>query len=170
MIARAVMLTTSVMANNTRPDAISAPCPTSPASPNRLAMFAAMVLPPGPRKSKLTAYTLPSVSASAMVSPSARPRPSMTEAMMPGRPYGKTAVRIISHFVAPSASAASSLADGVCWNTSRDSEVTIGSTMIASTIEPSRTDLPYGPLLANTGSQPACVCSQVDRSVTGPTK
>src|SRR5207247_2541297 len=51
----------------------------------------------------------------------------MTEAMMPGRPYGKTAVRMTSHLVAPSAYAASSLAWGVCRKISRVSAVTIGA-------------------------------------------
>ena len=35
----------------------------------------------------------------AIVSPSARPRPSIEPAMTPGRPYGRTANRIISHRV-----------------------------------------------------------------------
>ncbi len=94
----------------------------------------------------------------------------MTAAMMPGRPNGKTAVRTISHFVAPRASAASSLAVGVCRNTSRVSAVMIGSIMIANTIEPSMTDLPYGPSLPKNGIQPKYSCSQADRSLTGPAK
>ena len=58
----------------------------------------------------------------------------MTAAMTPGRPYGSTAVRIISHRVAPRASAASSCSRGVCRKTSRDRAVTIGRIMIASTM------------------------------------
>ncbi len=108
------------------------------------------------------------VIASAMVSPSARPRPSITAAMTPGRPYGSTAVRIISHRVAPRASAASSLAVGVCRNTSRESEVMIGSTMIASTREPSRIELPYGPSPPKIGIQPKYLFSQTDRSRDRP--
>ena len=70
----------------------------------------------------------------AMVSPSARPRPSMEAEMTPALPNGSTAVRIISHWVAPRASAPSLWVTGVCANTSRDSAVTIGSTMIARTM------------------------------------
>ena len=46
--------------------------------------------------------------ATAIVSPSARPRPSTAAETMPERPKGSTAVRIISQRVAPRASAASS--------------------------------------------------------------
>ena len=42
-----------------------------------------------------------------MVSPSARPRPSIVPPMMPPRPNGRTTVRIMPQRVAPSASAAS---------------------------------------------------------------
>ena len=69
-----------------------------------------------------------------MVSPSARPRPSIEAEMTPGRPKGSTAVRIISHRVAPSARAPSLWAVGVWSKTSRESAVTIGRTMIASTM------------------------------------
>ena len=54
--------------------------------------------------------------------------------MTPGRPNGSTAVRIISHLVAPRASAASLCVAGVWANTSRESAVTIGRIMIDSTI------------------------------------
>ncbi len=71
--------------------------------------------------------------ATAIVSPSARPRPSIEAEMMPGRAKGRTAVRIISQRVAPSASAASSWSTGVCRKTSRQIAVMIGNAMIAST-------------------------------------
>ena len=54
--------------------------------------------------------------------------------MTPGRPNGSTAVRIISQRVAPRASAASLCVAGVWANTSRERAVTIGRTMIASTM------------------------------------
>ena len=56
----------------------------------------------------------------AIVSPSARPSPRMTPPMMPERAYGSTASRIISHRVAPSASAASRCERGTASSTSRD--------------------------------------------------
>ena len=67
----------------------------------------------------------------AIVSPSARPRPSIAAEMTPRRPNGSTAVRIISHRVAPRASAASLWVSGVWANTSRLIAVTIGRIMIA---------------------------------------
>ncbi len=70
--------------------------------------------------------------ATAMVSPSARPRPSMEAEMMPERPKGSTDMRMTSHRVAPSASAASSCIFGTWRKTSRLTLVTIGRIMIAS--------------------------------------
>ena len=124
------------------------------ASPNVLAMLAAMVLPPFSIRLNEMLKTMPSVIASAIVSPSARPRPSITAAITPGLPYGSTAVRTISHLVAPSASAASSFMPGVCRKTSRDNDVMIGSTMIARTRLPSMTERPNGPSPPNSGIQP----------------
>ena len=53
--------------------------------------------------------------------------------MTPDRPYGITAVRIISHRVAPRARAASMWSRGVCSKTSREIAVMIGRIMMAST-------------------------------------
>ena len=68
------------------------------------------------------------------VSPRARPRPSIEALMTPGLPKGSTAVRIISHRVAPSARAPSLWVIGVWAKTSREIAVTIGRTMIDSTM------------------------------------
>ncbi len=72
----------------------------------------------------------------AIVSPSARPRPSIAPLISPGRPYGSTASRIISHRVEPSAHAASMFSCGVRANTSRPIAVTIGKIISASTTPP----------------------------------
>ena len=70
--------------------------------------------------------------ATAIVSPSARPRPSIEAEMMPERANGSTEIRITSQRVAPSASAASSCIRGTCRKTSRLTLVMIGRIMIAS--------------------------------------
>ena len=57
----------------------------------------------------------------------------MAPLMMPDRPNGSTAILIISHLVAPSASAASSCSRGVCRNTSRLTALMIGRIITAST-------------------------------------
>ena len=67
----------------------------------------------------------------AIVSPIARPRPSIAAPEMPAREYGRTARRIISQRVAPSASAASLLSAGTVAMTSREIAETIGRIMIA---------------------------------------
>ena len=65
-----------------------------------------------------------------MVSPRARPRPSIVPPMMPPRPKGSTTVRIIPHVVAPSASAASFSPGGVWAKTWRMIAQAIGITII----------------------------------------
>ena len=70
-------------------------------------------------------------SVTAIVSPIARPRPSIAAPVMPEREYGSTAIRIISQRVAPSASDASLRSGGTVEMTSREIAETIGRIMIA---------------------------------------
>ena len=77
----------------------------------------------------------PMTSAAAMVSPIARPRPSITAPTMPPAECGITAPVIISHRVAPSASAPSRSVCGVVSMTSRAIEVMIG-VIITARIKP----------------------------------
>jgi|GEM_PF-3941951 len=101
------------------------------------------------------------IMATAMVSPSARPRPSIAPPMMPGRPNGSTAMRIISQRVAPSARAASRCDCGTWRNTSRVMAVMIGRIITASTmpaLSMVRPVVDTGP--ANSGIQPKYVSSQ----------
>ena len=86
------------------------------------------------RTAKDTTAAGESTIATAIVSPNARPRPSIAAEMIPGRPNGSTAILIISHLVAPRARAASSWSLGVCKKISRISAAIIGRTMMASTI------------------------------------
>ena len=82
----------------------------------------------------------------------------MTALVTPGRLGGRTAVRIISHRVAPSASAASRWAGSTCRKISRLIAAMIGRIMIASTTEAPKTDLLNAEtavvLSANSGIQP----------------
>ena len=66
------------------------------------------------------------ISATVIVSPMARPKPSMTAPMTPPRAYGMTTVRIMPQRVHPSAYAASRSPIGACENTSRARDVVIG--------------------------------------------
>ena len=77
-----------------------------------------------------------------MVSPIARPSPSITAPTRPPALWGSTAALIISQRVAPSASAPSLSPGGVVSITSRDSEVMIGMIMIARMIPAVRNDRP----------------------------
>ncbi len=120
------------------------------------AMFAAMVFEfVDWNHAKFTTAAGERTIATAIVSPRARPRPSMEAEMMPGRPNGRTAVWIISQRVAPRASAASSCSFGVCRKTSRQSAVTIGRIMTARTTATVKIVRPVpetGP--AKSGNQP----------------
>jgi hypothetical protein len=69
----------------------------------------------------------------AIVSPSARPSPSIEPLITADLPNGSTAIRIISQRVAPNARAPSSSLRGVCEKTSRDTAETTGRIITAST-------------------------------------
>ncbi len=85
---------------------------------------------------------MPITMVTAMVSPNALPRPSSDAPTMPDRARGSTAMRIISHRVAPRASAASFSFRGVLRKTSRHTAAMIGRTMIASTSPALKYDTP----------------------------
>ena len=114
--------------------------PIVPASFHFSAMLAAKVMPPGSVMCGLMTNVADSMRATAMVSPSARPRPSIEAEIMPGLANGKIAWRTISQRVAPSARDASMCARGTWRKTSRLIAEIVGSTMIASTIPALRID------------------------------
>ena len=70
----------------------------------------------------------------AIVSPSARPRPSIAPLITDDLPNGRTVIRIISQRVAPSASAPSWSLRGVCEKTSRATAETIGRIITVRTM------------------------------------
>src|SRR5581483_6563355 len=130
---RAAALTTNVNTNSTRPAAMNGPGWANSASPP-VAMRAAKVCPM-PKTDGSNGAPEPAVRTTrvtAIVSPRARPRPSIAPLTTPARPNGRTAIRTISQRVAPRARAASMFGRGVRSNTSREIEVTMGSTMTAS--------------------------------------
>ena len=69
----------------------------------------------------------------AIVSPSARPRPSIAPLITEDLPNGRTVIRIISQRVAPSACAPSCSLRGVCAKASRATAETIGRIITART-------------------------------------
>src|SRR6185312_13336682 len=133
MIQRATMFTARVITKSTRPAAMSSDIRRPKASGKFSAISAAIVWLPE-EISEGMRDPVDRTRATAMVSPRARPRPSITAEMIPARANGSTAMRIISQRVAPRASAASSWSPGVCRKISRDSEVMIGSTITARTM------------------------------------
>ena len=82
---------------------------------------------------KLTPPETERMIATAIVSPSARPRPSIAPEITDERPNGSTVVLIISQRVAPSACAPSCSLRGVCEKTSRETAEMIGRIITART-------------------------------------
>ena len=76
-----------------------------------------------------TTKSRPRMTATAIVSPRARPRPSMDAPMSPPRPNGSTTVRIICALVAPRARAPSRSPGGARLKTSRATDATMGTIM-----------------------------------------
>jgi len=66
----------------------------------------------------------------------------MTAPVIPGRAYGSTTDQIVSHLVAPRASAASRWLRGTARRTSREIAVMIGRIMIARMIPDARIPMP----------------------------
>ena len=79
----------------------------------------------------------------AIVSPSARPKPRITAPKIPVRALRKTAIRNISQRVAPSAKTASFWFCGTAAITSRVMEVTMGITMMARINPAASMPIPY---------------------------
>ena len=71
------------------------------ASPNSSAMTLASVAPGAEQRARRRSGELPSSRAMAIVSPTARPRPSAEAPTMPERAQGSIALRTISQRVAP---------------------------------------------------------------------
>ena len=94
-------MTVKVMRNSNSPSAMSEEVYRSPtASVNSLAIAEEMVVP-GARSEALMRCALPMTKVTAMVSPSARPSPSMMPPTMPVREYGTTTCQMTSQVVAP---------------------------------------------------------------------
>jgi hypothetical protein len=96
-------------------------------------MWDATLAPPWSRMRVLISVVELRTSATAIVSPRARPRPSMLPPTTPPRPKGSTTARIMPQRVPPRARAPSHSTRGAWENTSRHTEVMIGVTITATT-------------------------------------
>ena len=106
----------------------------------------------------------------AIVSPSARPSPSIEPLITADLPNGRTDIRIISQRVAPRARAPSSSRRGVCEKTSRETAETTGRIITASTtpaVSMVRPVTEAGP--AKNGMKLRCATSQSSTgTIAGP--
>src|SRR4051794_36499602 len=134
MIARAPMLVTRVIAKRTRPVAIRALIARPEDSGKSRAMLAAIV--EGFAwliRLKLTAPETERMIVTAIVSPRARPSPSMAPLITEDLPNGRTVMRIISQRVAPGPGAPPGGRRGVGAKASGETGETIGGIITAST-------------------------------------
>ena len=100
-IQRDAARTQNESANNVKPSVINAEkCAGSDASLNSFASEEAIELP-GSNNFAEMLYALPITKVTAIVSPSARPRPSMMPPITPTLVYGSTTFHTTSHVVAP---------------------------------------------------------------------
>ncbi len=105
----------------------------SPVASGKLCTMIDAIESPGKNRCDVIWWLLPMSSATAIVSPIARPRPSIAAPISPLRTRGNTATRNISQRVAPMASAAFLSSCATVTSVSRLSDVMIGVIMTAST-------------------------------------
>src|SRR5262249_35191281 len=155
MMASPAMFTINVMASSTRAAYMSTATSRGPASGKFSASSAASVLA-GEKSERLNWFEFPMSIASAIVSPSARPKPRTSAPNMPVDAVGSITLRIASQRVAPIPYAASLVRYGTCRSASRDTAATVGRIMMAST---SAAGSSPGPLKVDpkNGIQPRCV-------------
>jgi hypothetical protein len=116
------------------------------ASANSLAITLAMLNMPGLKSDADISERLPITIVTAIVSPTARPSPRSVAPSMPDL-ADESMMRVDSHLVAPSPSAASLWRFGIAWSTSREMEAMIGRTITARIRPAASIPNPYtGPL------------------------
>ena len=140
-MAFAAANTTKVITKSKNPSAKSVEKWKPSASPNSLARTDAMEVP-GENSEVGIRFALPITKVTAMVSPKARPKPSITPPITPFWVYGSTTCRTTSHVVHPKPYADSRKIAGVISNTSRITAATKGSTMNANTMPAAKIPMP----------------------------
>src|SRR4029077_4234233 len=148
-------LMTSVITNSTNPTSIRAAMWRSvSASVNSLSRTAAIVYCGAKSEAEILGL-LPMTIVTAIVSPSARPKPSITAPTMPVRAK-KSAARIASKRVAPSAYAPSRCAAGTAFSTSRATDEVNGITMTARISPAASMPTPSGGPLKSGNARSPC--------------
>src|SRR3984957_18511733 len=121
------------------------------------------IVVPGASSEELIRCALPITKVTAMVSPSARPNPSIMPPTMPTRECGTTTFHITSQVVAPSPYPDSLSMGGTVSKTSRMIAAMNGSTMMARTTPAVSTPMPNGGPLnkpPNSDTWPRCAINQ----------
>src|SRR5439155_1045544 len=107
IMSRAKMLMTSDISIRTSPSSMSALSSSGSVAFRKLLAIQLAIVCPWSNKEMEIALRFPIVIVTAIVSPTARPRPRMTAPKIPARAYLRTARRVVSQRVAPRLNAAS---------------------------------------------------------------
>src|SRR5437870_2073421 len=143
-MSRAKTLMTSDMSIRTSPSSMRALSSSGSVALRKLfAIQLAMVCPWSNREREI-ALRFPIVMVTAIVSPTARPRPRMMAPKIPARAYRRTPTRVVSQRVAPRPQAASRWLAGTARRASRDTAAMRGLNMIARMTPAVNLSVPMG--------------------------
>ena len=129
----------------TSPSSISAASwrELGPASAKLFAIRLAIVWPWSNSETEIE-FLFPIIIVTAIVSPTALPRPRTIAPKIPARAYRSTASRVVSHRVAPRLSAASRWFPGTARRASLETAETVGMIMIARMTPAANLSVPIG--------------------------
>src|SRR3989441_2242048 len=168
-MSRAKMLMTSDMSIRTSPSSMSALNSSGSVAFRKLfAIQLEMVCPWSNRETEI-ALRFPIVMVTAIVSPTARPRPRMMAPKIPARAYRRTATRVVSHRVAPRLKAASRWLSGTARRASRDTAEMVGMIMIARMTPAVNLSVPMGfPWKMGRNPKMSWTTGSTETRMTGP--
>src|SRR5256712_1481967 len=168
-MSRAKMLMRRDISIRTSPNSMRALSSSGSVAFRKLfAIQLAMVCPWSNREMEI-ALRFPIVMVTAIVSPTARPRPRMIAPKIPARAYRRTAIRVVSHRVAPRLKAASRWLSGTARRASRDTAEMVGMIMTARSTPAVNLSVPMGfPWKMGRNPKMLWTIGSIETRMTGP--
>src|SRR2546426_1858004 len=143
-MSRAKMLMRSDISIRTSPSSIRALSSSGSVAFRKLFAIQLAMDCPWSKSEMEIALRFPIVIVTAIVSPTARPRPRMVAPKIPARAYRRTATRVVSHRVAPRLKAASRWLSGTARRASRETAEMVGMIMTARMTPAVNLSVPMG--------------------------
>src|SRR5205809_476294 len=169
IMSRAKMLIKSDMSIRTSPSSMSALSSSGSVAFRKLLAIQLAIVCPWSNREMEIALRFPIVIVTAIVSPTARPRPRMTAPKIPARAYLRTATRVVSHRVAPRLNAASRWLSGTARRASRETAEMVGMIMIARMTPAVNLSVPMAfPWKMGKNPKTSCTTGSTDTRMTGP--